>query len=381
MKILFASDSFKGSLSSQKIIHLLERAAKKVFPDCETHGILVGDGGEGTVEAVLQQTEGLLETVFVSDPLMREISATYGVVDETTAILEMAAASGLPLLDENEKNPLLTSSYGTGQMINALVNKGFKHIIVGLGGSASNDGGMGAMRALGVRFLDEHGHELPGRGCDLINVHNIDASGLHPNLAKTQFTVLSDVTNPLTGLDGATMTFGAQKGAGEKALRMLEEGMLGFAKIINNQFGVDLNLVQGAGAAGGLGGAMHVFLAANIQSGVETVLDMINFDSLLGGVDLVVTGEGQLDWQSQHGKVVSGVAQRCKSRGIPAIAIVGSLGKGASEIYNLGIQSIMPIVDGPMSLEDALSHADTLYLSASERAFRLVEVGLSIGAK
>lgn len=378
MKFLFASDSFKGTLSSEKIIELLTESANKVFPGCETAGTLIADGGEGTVDAVIAMTKGSLIEVSVHGPLMEETTAVYGKINEESAIIEMAAASGLPMVPAELRNPLNTTTYGTGELIKDALDKGFRNISIALGGSATNDGGMGAMAALGVKFLDNDGKELKGQGSDLAKVVKVDISGLHPAVKEAAFTVMCDVNNPLTGPDGATYTFGKQKGGTPEILDELEAGMKSYAKVAGEALGRDIDNLPGAGAAGGLGSAACGFLNATLKSGIETVLDLIDFDRMLEGVDVVVTGEGRIDWQSAFGKVPSGIGMRCKNKGIPAVAIVGGMGKGAEKIYEFGVESIIPTINGAMDIDEALERAEELYQGAAERMFRFLKVGMAV---
>lgn len=379
MKFLFASDSFKGTLSSEKIMELLDASAKQVFPDCETVGVPIADGGEGTVDAVIDVTKGDIRHVKVHGPLMEETTASYGVFQRDCAIIEMAAASGLPMVPVEKRNPLHTTTYGTGELIKDALDAGYRKLSIAIGGSATNDGGMGAMRALGVRFLDQDGQELEGCGRDLIRVADIDIGGLHPGVADAEITVMCDVNNPLTGPDGASYTFGKQKGGTPQILDELEHGMQQYRKVIEEKLGMDVDNIPGAGAAGGLGAALCVFLHANLKSGIETVLDLIGFDNLLEGIDLVVTGEGRIDWQSAFGKVPSGVGARCKAKGIPAVAVVGGMGDGAEKIYEFGIDSMISTINGAMEIEEALERAEELYTGAADRMFRMIKAGMSIG--
>ena len=378
MKFLFASDSFKGTLSSEQIIRLLTESAKEAFPDCETAGTLIADGGEGTVDAVIAMTKGELIRVPVHGPLMEETTAVYGKINEDSAIIEMAATSGLPMVPENLRNPLNTTTYGTGELIRDALDRGFRNISVALGGSATNDGGMGAMSALGVKFLDKDGNVLDGKGSDLEKVASVDVSGLHPAVAETKFTVMCDVNNPLTGPDGATYTFGKQKGGTPEILDRLEAGMKSYAKVAGEALGKDIDHIAGAGAAGGMGAALCGFLNAGLKSGIETVLDLIGFDEMLEGVDLVVTGEGRIDWQSAFGKVPSGIGMRCKKKGVPAVAIVGGMGNGAEKIYEFGVESIIPTINGAMDINEALERAEELYKGAADRMFRFLKVGMQM---
>ncbi|MCI8950808.1 MAG: glycerate kinase [Lachnospiraceae bacterium] len=378
MKFLFASDSFKGTLSSETIIKLLTQSAKEVFPGCETEGTLIADGGEGTVDAVIAMTKGTMIEVPVHGPLMEETLAVYGKINDDSAIIEMAAASGLPMVPSHLRNPLNTTTYGTGELIKDALDKGFRNISIALGGSATNDGGMGAMAALGVKFFDQEGNELNGIGSDLAKVADVDISGIHPGVKEASFTVMCDVNNPLTGPDGATYTFGKQKGGTPEILDELEAGMKSYAQVVGKALNMDIDHLPGAGAAGGLGAAVCGFLNATLKSGIETVLDLIDFDQMLEGVDLVVTGEGRIDWQSAFGKVPSGIGMRCKKKGIPAVAIVGGMGQGAEKIYEFGVESIIPTINGAMEIEEALERAEELYKGAADRMFRFLKAGMGI---
>lgn len=378
MKLLFASDSFKGSLTSEQIIRLLTQSAEEIFPGCVCAGVPIADGGEGTVDAVIQVTKGFKKEVTVHGPLMVEAQASYGIFQKDHAVIEMAAASGLPMVPTELRNPLNTTTFGTGELIRDALDNGIRKLAIAIGGSATNDGGMGAMIALGARFLDAEGKELTGIGSDLGKVKDIDISGMHPALKEAQVTVMCDVNNPLTGPDGATYTFGKQKGGTPEILDKMEADMISYAALIKEKLGVDVDKIPGAGAAGGLGAALCVFLHAELKSGIETVLDLIDFDTLLDGVDLVVTGEGRIDWQSAFGKVPSGVGMRCKAKHIPAIAIVGGMGDGADKIYEFGVDSIIPTINGIMELEEAMERAEELYLNAAKRAFRMVRAGMQI---
>ena len=375
MKFLFASDSFKGTLSSRRTAELLAQAASEIFPGCECSSIEVADGGEGTTDAVLSAVNGEKIPVSVHGPLWEETAAYYGKLDDRRAVMEMAAASGLPLVPSGQRNPGKTTSYGTGEMIADALGRGFRDISIAIGGSATNDGGIGCMKALGVRFLDEDGQELSGCGADLGAVRRIDTSGLDPRVKECRFTVMCDVTNPLCGEKGATHTFGRQKGGTPEILEELEAGMCNYRDILQKQFGVNMDDVPGAGAAGGLGAALMVFLDGTLKSGIETVLDLVEFDRKLEGVSLVVTGEGATDWQSVFGKVMQGVGVHCKKAGIPAVAVVGSMGKGAEDIFDYGIESILTTVNAVMPLDEALGRAEELYLQAARRLFRMLKAG------
>lgn len=379
MKFLFASDSFKGTLSSEQTIELLTKAAKEVFGEIECSGVPVADGGEGTAAAVVAAEKGEWVSVQVHDPLGEEICAKYGKLDGNRAIIEMAEASGLPLVPIEKRNPLFTTSRGTGELILDALDKGFNDVSIAIGGSATNDGGMGCARALGVRFLDNEGNELYGFGKDLEKIKTIDVSGIDPRIRKAKITVMCDVTNPLCGENGATYTFGAQKGATPEILAQLENGMKNYRDIIRRQFSVDPDSISGAGAAGGLGTALTVFFGGEMKSGIDTVLDLIDFDNRLDGVDLVVTGEGRTDWQSCFGKVMQGVGDRSRKKGVVAVGLSGSVGRDYDKIFDHGISSIMTTVDSPMPLEDALGRAEELYFLGAVRMFRFLKAGMDIG--
>ena len=378
MKFLFASDSFKGSLSSSQTIKLLKKAAEEVFENVECAGVTVADGGEGTTEAVVTAENGEWIEVPVHGPLMEPAKARYGRLDGRRAVIEMAQASGLPMVPPDKRDPLRTTTYGTGEMIRHALDQGFTDISIAIGGSATNDGGMGCARALGVRFLDSEGRELEGRGEDLEKVCEIDMSALDKRIADTRITVMCDVTNPLCGENGATRTFGAQKGATPEMLERLEAGMINYRDVIRRLFGKDPDAMAGAGAAGGLGTALTVFLGGEMRSGIETVLDLIGFDERLEGTDLVVTGEGRTDWQSCFGKVMQGVGERAGAKGVIAVGLCGSLGKDACQIFDHGIASLMTTVDAPMPLDEAMDRAEELYYLGAVRMFRFLKAGMKL---
>ena len=378
MKFLFASDSFKGTLTSDQTIELLTKAAEEVFGSCETSGVPVADGGEGTTDAVVKARSGEIITVPVHGPLMEMEQGFYGRLSDTEAILEMAAASGLPMVPEEKRNPLNTTTYGTGELLKAALDAGYTEIAIAIGGSATNDGGMGFASALGIRFLEQEGNVLEGRGENLEKVAHIDMSGLDPAVQKAHFTVMCDVTNPLCGPNGATYTFGKQKGGTPEILDRLEKGMQNYRDVIIREFGINPDEIQGSGAAGGLGAALKVFLHAEMKSGIETVLDLIDFDARLEGVDLVVTGEGRTDWQSCFGTVMQGVGDRSAKHQVPVAALCGGLGPDYEKIYAHGIRSIMTTVDGPMPLKEALDNASELYYKGAIRMFRFLQTGMQM---
>lgn len=381
MKIILAPDSFKGSMDSRHIIEVVEKAAHKVFPDCEILKIPIADGGEGTIDAMISILKGKIAYLDVLGPLYEKTDAKYGIIDEKTVIIEMSSASGLPLVSEEKRNPLHTTTYGTGQLIKHALDMGFTNIIIAIGGSATNDGGIGAMEALGVKFLDKQGKQVKGIGMNLIQIEDINVQSIHPKIKDAKITVMCDVENTFTGENGATYVYGRQKGGTDEILASLEEGMLHYQKIIFDKLNIDISYLPGAGAAGGLGGALFVFLNAKLQSGIKTVLETIQFDKLLDGVDLVVTGEGKLDEQSAFGKVLAGIGQESKKKEIPVVAIVGCIGQGAENIYDCGVESAISTIDNVMDLREAMEKSDELLLSAAERMFRMIHVGMKIKSR
>lgn len=381
MKLLFVSDSFKGSLSSSETAALLEKAAHRVFPDAECTALEMADGGEGTAAAVCRAVHGKMVTCTARDPLGRPTEAFYALLPDHTAVIEMAAASGLPLLKMEERNPLLTSTWGTGDLIRKALDDGCRRIAVAIGGSATSEGGMGCLAALGAVFLDEEGRELEGRGCDLIRVSSIDLSHLDPRLSETEITVMCDVRNPLCGKEGAVMTFAEQKGADEAMRQELEEGMCRYRDVIRRQFHQDPDQIAGAGAAGGLGTALAVLLGGKMRSGIETVLELVRFDDLLRDCDLAVTGEGCTDWQSCCGKVMQGVGEHCQKAGVPCIALSAVLGRGWQDILGHGIGSIMTTADRIMTLEDAMAAAHEKYEEAAVRMFLMIRTGMLLAGR
>ena len=372
MKLVFASDSFKGSLSSRMTAELLTKAAWEVFGACECIGVPIADGGEGTVDALIDALKGEKSIAIVHDPLMNRIQAGCGIAGGK-AVIEMAAVSGLTLVPEALRDPLNTTTYGTGELILDALDRGCRELYIAIGGSATNDGGMGCLRALGARFLDKDGNELSGCGKDLAEVSTIDLAHLDSRLSDTSLTVLCDVKNPLCGENGATYTFAGQKGANLETMKLLENGMQNYRDVIRRQFDIDCDTVEGAGAAGGLGAALKVFLHATMQSGIETVLDLIGFDDLLDGADLVVTGEGRADAQSVCGKVIQGVALRARARGIPVYGLCGSLGDGAELLYDCGVTSLYSLVDENTSVEEAMANAEEVYYHAAVRMFSRIK--------
>lgn len=372
MKFIFASDSFKGTLSCNDTIELLNRAAGEVFGEVECVGIPVADGGEGTVLAVLSVQGGERIEVNVHGPLMDEISVYYGRTADGHVVMEMALASGLTLIEESRRNPLLTTSFGTGEMIRDALERGYKDISIAIGGSATNDGGMGCLAALGVKFLDEQDNELAGRGENLEKVKNIDLSGLHSALSKTNITVMCDVTNPLCGVNGATRIYGPQKGATKDIVERLEAGMMNYRDVIIRETGMNPDEIKGSGAAGGLGAALCLFCNGKMKSGIDTVLDLVDFDQSIYGADYIITGEGCADEQSCYGKVMQGIGMRAKKQGIPVIGLCGLVKDGAEKLYDYGITKLLPTSDVNTSFEDIMRNAKEYYYRGALRMFKMI---------
>ena len=356
MKIIIAPDSFKESMTSKEAADSIEIGFKAVFPDAEYIKIPAADGGEGTVQALTDATGGSIIKKTVTGPLGTPVNAAYGLLgDGRTAVIEMAEASGLHLVPRHLRDPLNTTTRGTGELIADAASRGAGEIIIGLGGSATNDGGTGMASALGVRFLNEEGQEIPDGGGALDTLASIDINGLSPDLKHIRIRAACDVENPLTGKNGASYVFGPQKGASEKTKVVLDRNLRHFADILRRQHDIEADTVKGAGAAGGLGAGLIAFLQAELQSGIDVVLDTLSFSDQIRGADLVITGEGQIDGQTIFGKTPAGIAARASAQEIPVIALAGSLGKNFEHVYSAGITAVFSIVPGAVSLEDALA--------------------------
>lgn len=372
MKIIIAPDSFKGSLSALEVARAIQKGIKNADTTIETVVVPMADGGEGTVQSLVDATDGRIIELNVHDPLFRKIKSFYGIMgDGKTAVIEMAAASGLPLLKPEERNPLKTTSYGTGELIKDAADRGCNEVILGLGGSATNDGGIGMAKALGIRFLDAHRNEVGSCGGDLVNIETVDVSGIDDRLAHVKFVAACDVDNPLCGKNGAANVYGRQKGATEDDVTFLDNGLAHFADIIEGKQGIDLKDHPGAGAAGGLGFGVMVFLHGRLESGIAIVSRMAKLADKMVGADLVITGEGQIDFQTAHGKTPFGVAQLAKAKHIPVVAVAGSLGDNYQMLYQKGFDAIFSIIDKPMAIEDAFENTSELLQNISESIIRL----------
>jgi len=376
MKIVIAPDSFKGSLTSIQACKIIEKGILEIFKDAELIKIPVADGGEGSVEAIASATDCELINEIVTAPLGNKVRASYAILPNKTAFIEMASASGLLLVGEGELDPLKTTTYGTGELIRSALEHGCRKIIVGLGGSATNDCGIGMAQALGYRFKDANGKELGFGGGALDRLESIDLSHADSRINGCVFIAACDVRNPLCGENGASVIYGPQKGATPEMVRILDNNLLHFAQVIKSALETDIAEEPGAGAAGGLGGGLMSFCKATIQSGIDIVLDLMDFDKKLSHADLVITGEGRMDRQTAFGKVPVGIAKRTKPAKIPVIAFTGGIGNGADELYELGIGAIISIVNKPMSLNEAMNNAEYLLKDAVVRTMRLINIML-----
>lgn len=365
MKIVIATDSYKGSGSSLTIAKAIEKGLLKSKLDLEIVKVAVADGGEGSMESLVLAFGGFYEPVLVLDPLGREIMAKYGVLDKDSVIIEMASASGLTLISKKDLLPLKASTYGTGQLIKAALDKGYKNIYLGLGGSATTDGGVGALMALGGAFLDKNGQDVSFGNIGLKSIETIDMSKLDKRLEKVSITILSDVSNPLLKKSGAACVFGPQKGASPDQVLEMESNLNHFSIKVEKTINRDLSKVAGAGAAGGLGFGLLAFCQAKIVVGVDKILEMINFKEIIKNAEIVITGEGRIDGQSIYGKTPIGVSRFAKMENILTVAIVGSVGDKADLVYDYGIDVIVDIINKPMSEKAAINNVEHLVSMAA----------------
>ena len=378
MKIVIAPDSFKESLTALEVAEAIEAGLKKVLPDAEYVKVPMADGGEGTVQSLVDATEGRLISAEVRAPLGNKVKAEFGLSgDGRTAIIEMAAASGLHLVPPEARNPLRTTSYGTGELILAALDEGVEKIIVGIGGSATNDGGAGMLQALGALLLDANKQPIGAGGGCLQDLAAIDLSGLDKRLAGVEIVVACDVDNPMCGEKGASAVFGPQKGATPEMVQALDSGLLHFAAIAARDLGLDIQSPAGAGAAGGMGGGVLLLPDARLQAGVKIVMEAVGLAEKVQDADLVITGEGRMDAQSVHGKTPIGVAHTAKAFGKPVIAIVGCLREDYEVVYAQGIDAVFPIIRQLGSLEEILQHGRDNLVSAAQNVARIYQMGIS----
>lgn len=375
-RVLVAPQGFKGSLTGMEIARAMETGVRRVWPDADTVLVPVADGGDGTLRALVDASGGDVRTERVTDPLGRPVDALWGALgDGETAVIEMARAAGLALLRDSERNPLMTTTYGVGELVRAALRAGHRRLIVGIGGSATNDGGAGMAQALGARLLDSRGREIGRGGAALADLARIDLSALDPDLLEATVEVACDVTNPLTGEHGAAAVYGPQKGATQEMVRRLDAALAHFGDIVRRDTGRDVAGVPGAGAAGGLGAGLLAFAGAELRSGADIVLEALDLEGKLEGADLVIVGEGRMDRSTVFDKAPVAVAKRARQRGIPVVAVCGSLGPGYEEVHRYGIYAVFSAVDGPMTLEEALADTERLVAAATEEACRALATG------
>jgi len=382
MKIVIAPDSFKGNLSALEVANLIEKGIRRVYPKAKIVKVPMADGGEGTVQSLVDATKGRIIKREVTGPLGKKIKASYGILGDNlptgrqgkTAVIEMASASGLPLVPKKRRNPLLTTTYGTGELIKGALDRGCRRIIVGIGGSATVDGGAGMAQALGVRLLDKKGRGIGFGGGALGNLERIDISKMDERIKKTEVLVASDVDNPLTGPKGAARVYAPQKGATPSMVKKLEKNLQRYASIIKRDLKKDIKNIPGTGAAGGLGGGLIAFLDAKIRLGVNIVIETVGLERHLKDADLVITGEGKMDSQTIYGKTPIGVAKLAKKYNIPVVAIVGEIGEGIEVVYKHGIDGIMTTIPYPMTRTQAMKESSRLIPDASEQLMRLLRV-------
>ena len=377
MKVVIAPQEFKEGLRGIEIARAMRDGVLRVWPDAETELIPVADGGDGTLQTLVDATGGEIMAATVDDPFGRPIEAVWGALgDSRTAVIEMARCSGLALLRPDERDPLTTTTFGVGQLMSIALDLGYRHLIIGIGGSATNDGGAGMAQALGAKLIGEDDTELARGGGALSILRVIDVSGLDPRLSETTIDVACDVNNPLCGETGASAIFGPQKGADVEMVKYLDGALSRYGELLKRDLGKDVMEVPGSGAAGGLGAGLMAFADARLRPGADIVIDALDLDSRLDGASLVIVGEGQTDRSTIFNKAPVAVAQRAKARGIPTVAISGSLGEGYELVHEHGIDAAFSILDGCMSLEDALSDTARLVTNATEQVCRAVEVSV-----
>lgn len=374
MNIVIAIDSFKDCLSSAGVAERFALGIKKVYPNADIQEIPIADGGEGTLDAMCLALGAVKVFVEVHDPLMRPVTAAFGWhAEKNLAIIEMAQASGIERLTKEERNPMFTTSFGTGELMKAALDKGCTEMVLGIGGSATNDAGKGMARALGAKFTDDSGKDLPEGGGAMADLANIDLSGFDQRLKKVKVKVACDVNNTLIGSHGASAVFGPQKGASPEMVKLLDHNLSHFAGIVKSDLQTDILNIEGGGAAGGLGAALYLFAGAALLPGFELISHTVNLEENIKHADYVVTGEGRLDGQTIHGKTPFGVLQLAKKYNKPVIAIAGQLGKGYQDLFSYGFGGIFTISDGQGSVEDSIKRAPELLESLGERIFRLIK--------
>lgn len=379
MKILIAPQAFKGSISAVDAADAMREGVLRVLPDAEVSAVAVADGGDGTLDTLVEGSGGEIHHIEVTGPLGERRTAEWGAMgDGATAVIEMARTSGLSLVPDEKRNPLITTTFGLGEAIIHAIDAGYRRFIIGIGGSATNDAGAGMAQALGVRLLDSGGRDLEFGGAALSNLNNIDMSGLNDTVRSCEFLVACDVNNPLTGPTGASAIYGPQKGATPEMIESLDAALLHFAEVVKRDIGVEINDVPGSGAAGGLGGGMIAFTSGELRAGVDIVLDTVRLDDYLAGCNLVITGEGSMDHSTIYNKAPVGVAERAKRLGIPVVGISGSLGAGFQDVHEHGIDALASITPGPMTLDEASERAAELISNATEQVLRFLRTGSQV---
>jgi glycerate kinase len=380
MKILIAPQALKGSLDARSVAQAIAQGLRRVWPEAEYVLLPVADGGEGTTRALVEATGGQIIPARVTGPLGEPIESFFGLLgtpgEPPTAVIEMAAAAGLPLVPPERRDPRVTTTRGVGELIRLALDRGCRRFIIGIGGSATNDGGAGMAQALGALLLDADGRALPPGGAALARLSSVSVTGLDARLQESSILVACDVSNPLCGAEGASAVYGPQKGATPAMVAELDAALAHYAAVLLRDLGKDVRDVPGAGAAGGLGAGLLAFLNATLTPGAPLILDAMRFDEHLSGAALVFTAEGRLDGQTAYGKAVAGVAGRARAQQVPVIALAGSLGAGAEALSQIGIDALVPLPDGPLSLEHAMERTETLLAAAAERAARLIAIGM-----
>jgi glycerate 2-kinase len=376
MNILIAMDSFKESLTALEACEAVKKGFKEVLKDkCNITCVPMADGGEGTVQSLVDATEGKIIKTVVTGPLMEDADSFYGILgDGKTAVIEMAAASGIEMVKPQDRNPLITTTFGTGELILKAIEKGVTKIILGIGGSATNDGGVGMAMAIGVKFLDKHGSSIQPVGGDLKNIEKIDMSEINSKIKDIEFLVACDVDNPLTGSKGASAIFGPQKGATPECVKQLDANLTHYAKKVKEFLGVEIESVPGAGAAGGLGGGSIAFLNATLKSGIDIVIEATSIEEYAKSANLVITGEGRIDRQTAFGKTPMGVAKVAKKYNIPVIALAGCLGDGYEDVFDIGIDTAFSILPRAVSTEEAINAGKENLEKAARDIARLIKI-------
>jgi glycerate 2-kinase len=379
-KIVICPDSFKESMDARKVCNAIEEGIKAAHKDYEFISVPMADGGEGTLDVVLHSSRGERQSIQVSDPLRRPIMAEYGIIDqmvdgkkESVVLIESAKIIGLDLLKENERNPAITTTYGIGEMILHALDKGIRRFIIAIGGSSTNDGGSGILRALGIKFLDQTGREIKDGGLFLKDTKEINVQSKDTRLKECEFTILSDVNNTLCGDQGASMVFSMQKGASIELAKQLDQSLCHFANLIKDKTGINLLTITGGGAAGGLAAGLIPFTKVHIKSGAEELIQILGLEETIKTCNLVITGEGKMDSQSDQGKVVGAIAKVAKAHNKPCLVLCGALGKGYEKLYDIGVTSAFASIPGVMSFSELKPHAYEYLKEVTRNIFRLME--------